>query len=263
MTGSGRPLAGLGILVTRPAHQADGLCRSIEELGGTAYRFPVLAIEAPRDPAPLAQIAERLDDYQWAIFISVNAVQRALTAILASRPWPASVRVAVIGRRSAEEIKAFGLQIDLCPHDRFDSEALLALPPMQAVTGQRVVIFRGEGGREHLADTLRKRGAIVDYVESYRRVRPQADSDLLVRQWRNGCLDVVLVNSIESLHNLKAMLGEDGVGLLQQAQLLVVSERLVPAAKALGVLPEPILAANATDDAVLEALLAWRSAQAQ
>lgn len=257
MNDAGR-LSGLGVLVTRPAHQADSLCRRIESLGGMAYRFPVLEIEAPKDAGPLQRIGARLEAYDLAIFISANAIERALGPILSSRTWPSSTRIAVIGRSSARALERFGLRADLFPAERFDSEALLALPELQQVAGKRCVIFRGEGGREHLADSLRRRGAHVDYVECYRRTRPRADAAPLLGAWREGGIHIVVVSSGESLHNLVAMLGDSGRELLFGTPLLVVSERMLPVARQLGFRHEPVLAADATDGAVVDALLDWR-----
>jgi uroporphyrinogen-III synthase len=256
---AGAALGGVGVLVTRPSHQAGGLCRLIEQHGGSAYRFPVLEIGDPVDSRPLQAVAERLEDYDWAVFISANAVDRALGSILALRDWPAATRIAVIGRRSAQSLRNYGLSADLYPSDRFDSEALLALPPMQQVAGQRVVIFRGDGGREYLAETLRERGAVVDYIEAYRRVRPHTDAAPLLARWRAGDIDIVVVNSGESLRNLVALIGEPGLALLRETPLLVVSERMLAVVQQFGIEAHPVVAENATDAAVLQALLAWRA----
>ena len=258
-------LAGLGVLVTRPAHQAEGLSRLIEQHGGRALRFPVLEILPPSDPGPLQRVTTRLHEYDWAIFISANAVERALAPILSTRSWPSATRIAVIGRSSEQALQRHRLHADLCPTGRFDSEALLALPAMQKenVDGARVVIFRGEGGREHLADSLRERGAQVDYVAAYRRARPEVDVAPLLAQWRAGAIDIVLVTSAESLHNLVTMTAGEGGELLRRTPLLVVSERMLPVLQQHGFDQPPVLAANATDAAVLEALLAWQAARAQ
>ncbi|WP_455234948.1 uroporphyrinogen-III synthase [Thiogranum longum] len=257
-SGATAPLEGVGVLVTRPAHQAETLCELIEQQGGKALRFPVLDIVDPIDTRPLMDIINRLERYDCAVFISANAVNRALTRILARREWPSTVKIAVIGKRSAAELEHFGLRADLCPRQEFNSEALLRLEQMHNVSGKRFVIFRGDGGREYLADTLRERGAIVDYVEAYRRVRPEPVMGDLLMRWRAGEVNIVVVNSNESLHNLFDMLGDDGRPLLVETPLLVVSERMIPLAQQLGLREPPQIAENATDQAVLKALLAWK-----
>lgn len=251
-------LQGCGVLVTRPVDQAGGLAQRITQLGGRAVLFPVLEITAPDDMRELEACTEQLDSFDIAIFVSANAVERALPSIIERRDWPAGLQIAVIGRRSAEALEAFGLQVDLCPQAHFNSEALLELDAMHQVSGRRIVIFRGNSGREFLADSLRERGAQVEYVETYRRFRPDADSTALVEAWRSGNIDLVQVNSVESLENLFAMLNEEGQVLLRQTPLLVVSERMLPVTERLGFAQVPILAANATDDAVLDALIEWQ-----
>ena len=258
MTAGTGALKGVGVLVTRPAAQADGLCKLIEKAGGAAHRFPVLEICAPLDPKPLRDIVDQLGNYNCAIFVSANAVRRALDVVLEEHPWPDDVSIAVIGQSSAKQLERYGLTADLCPEIRFDSEGLLALPALQSVDGQRFVIFRGDGGREYLADMLRRRGASVCYVEAYSRTRPEADAAPLLKQWQAGGIDVVVVNSAESLRNLWDMLGDIGQRLLQQTPLLVVSERMLPRVNPLGLVHPPILAANATDEAVVKALLDWQ-----
>ena len=256
---TGGLLQGVGVLVTRPGHQADALCRMIEAEGGRAVRFPVLEIRGPADETGLLNAIRNLESYHWAIFISVNANNRGMQRVLAGRSWPDSVRIAVIGRRSAREAELLGCPADLVPEQRFDSEGLLALPEMQAVQGQRIAIFRGNGGRELLAEQLRARGAEVDYVETYRRVCPSHNNvgDLL-RRWQAGEIQITLVNSAESLSNLEAMLGQDGQQLLQSTPLVVVSERMLSLARKAGFVQRPVLAANATDTAVFQALCNWR-----
>jgi uroporphyrinogen-III synthase len=223
------------------------------------YRFPVLEIRESDNPQALSDAIERLHDYDWAFFVSANAVDMALKRILQERSWPDSLNIAVVGKRSATELERFGLAAQLVPAHKFNSEALLDLAPMHRVQGQRCVIFRGNGGREYLGDTLRERGAEVDYVEAYQRVRPAGDAGALLEYWRAGGIDIVQVNSEDSLDNLTAMLGAEGRQMLHATPLLVVSERMLPRARALGFIQQPLLAANATDQAVLDALLEWRA----
>lgn len=255
-------LQGVGVLVTRPQHQSGPLSRMIEAEGGHAIRFAVLEIRDPDDPTSLSRSIRNLDSYQWAIFISVNAVSRGMRRVLAERTWPEQVRIAVVGRRSAQELEALGCPADLVPDQQFNSEGLLALAEMQAVQGQRIAIFRGNGGREFLADQLRARGAEVDYVETYRRVCPlHTDVGDLLQRWRAGEIHITVVNSAESLSNLEKLLGKDGQQLLKSTPLLVVSERMLPRLQKAGFVQRPVLAANATDTAVFEALCSWRKQQ--
>jgi uroporphyrinogen-III synthase len=142
------------------------------------------------------------------------------------------------------------------PHD---SEALLALPQLQDLSGQRILIIRGVGGRELLCETLRARGAAVNYAEVYQRTRPDSDTRDILAAWAQGAVDVVTVTSGEALQNLVAMLGEPGRGRLLTTPLVVVSGRMVQQALALG-FTSPRLAEAAGDAALMAALIAWRRA---
>ena len=160
MTAAAAPLAGRGIVVTRPAQQSGTLAGRIRAAGGRAILFPVLEIIDTPDLQPLNEAIDRLDDYQLGVFISPNAVVRAMRQVeTRRRQWPAPLRVAAIGKGSVRELERFGISGVLAPERHFDSEHLLELPELQAVAGQRVVIFRGDGGRELLGDTLAARGA--------------------------------------------------------------------------------------------------------
>jgi len=139
-----------------------------------------------------------------------------------------------VGRGSAKELERFGVTGVIVPHERFDSEALLDLPELKDVTGQRVVIFRGEGGRELLGDTLSARGARLEYATCYRRVKPELDASCLLEAWAHGKLHAVVVTSGEGLRNLFDMVGEAGQTLLQRTPTLVPHPRIAAAARDLG-----------------------------
>lgn len=254
-------LKGVRVLVTRPRDQADNLVRLIEARGGEAIRLPVIEIAEPQDTQALLTIIDRLNDFSLAIFISPNAVNRAMNLIHARGGWPPALRVACVGRGSARELKQFGIENVIVPPDRFDSEALLELPALQAVKGKRIVIFRGEGGREFLGDTLKSRGAEIEYAECYRRVRPDTDVTPLLRRGERGEIDIVSVTSVDGLHNLFNMVGETGQHWLIRSPIVVVSERMVEVCHQLGFITEPRLASPASDEAILEAIQAWRDGQ--
>lgn len=256
-----RTLAGARVLVTRPRDQAENLARLIEARGGEAIRFPVIEIAEPQDTQALLAVIGRLKDFALAIFISPNAVNRAMNLILARGGLPPALRVACVGRGSARELKHFGIEDVIVPQGRFDSEALLELPELQQVAGKRIVIFRGEGGRELLGDTLKARGAEIEYAECYRRVRPNTDTTPLLRRWARGEIDIVSVTSVDGLHNLFDMVGKAGQHWLIRTPIIVVSERMLEVCRELGFKTEPRVAATASDEAILEAIQAWRDGQ--
>ena len=252
-----QPLADMKVVVTRPEHQADALCAQIEAAGGKPVRFPVLEILEPTDSKPLIELIDRLDDFDIAVFISPNAVRKAMNLIRSRREFPESTKIAAIGRKSAQELKSFGRQADIYPNTRFDSEALLALPEMQDVAGKRIVIFRGDGGREVLADTLKARGASVEYANAYRRGRPDTDNGEILYLWSRNELATILVTSSEGLRNLFDMVGKLGQMWLRNTTLIVGGESMAETARELGFKVDPVVAADPSDEAMMEALLNW------
>lgn len=227
-------LAGRHIVVTRPAGQATHLAEALFELGAHPVLFPVLAIEDVVDTTPILDAAIRLDQYDWAMFVSPNAVDKALAVILAQRQWPDNLRVATVGHSSEAALARHGIRDVVAPQERFDSEALLELAPFGEVRGKRVIIFRGDSGRDLFGDTLKARGATVDYVACYRRTRPALDPASLIKLWNDGRLDALTVTSSEGLRNLYEMVGKLGQGWLKHTPTFVPHARIAEQARALG-----------------------------
>lgn len=231
------PLQGKRVVVTRPAEQADRLAREIEARGGTAVRFPVLAIFDVADPGLLRAAAQDIEGYDFAIFVSPNAAQRALGAITAQRAWPERVIAAAMGEASARAIARFGVSRIVTPlGGRHDSEALLERPEFApaAICGKRVALFRGDAGRELLGQTLEARGAKVTRIPCYRRGRPELDARPLRRLLAQGRIDAVTVTSSEGLRNLLAMVGAADAQALKAVPLFVGHQRIAGEARAMG-----------------------------
>jgi len=255
---AGRPLEGRGIVVTRPREQAEGLAQRIERAGGVAFRFPAIEVEDLEDLEPILALIDRLDEFDLAIFISPSAVTKAMNLVQLrrrGRAWPTGLRVAAIGRGSRRALEQLGFAGVLAPSAHADSEALLALPELAAVADRRVVIFRGDGGRELLGDSLRARGAEVSYAECYRRGRPRADCAPLLAAWARGAVHAVTVSSGAGLANLYDMLGKLGQQWLRATPLFVPHERLRGSAAQLGI--REIRVAGSADEDVVLALVAY------
>ena len=228
-------LAGRRVVVTRPGDQAAHFATLLRAAGGEPVLFPTLEILDAGDLRPVLALIERLDAFDLAIFISANAVEKALALVEKRRAWPPALRVVTVGRGSARELQRRGFASVIAPTERFDSEGLLDLPELKRVQGKRVVIFRGEGGRELLASTLSARGAAVEYAECYRRGRPDADPAPLLALCARRELDAFTVTSSEGLTNLYDMLGQAGRRCLRNTPLFAPHERIAAAARALGV----------------------------
>ena len=198
------PLHGRHIVITRPIGQAGKLTGLIKEAGGEVVSFPLIEIAPLENYQAFEEVMSHLHEYDWAIFISSNAVQNAMP-LVSKLKLPSNLKFAAIGPSTAAELSKFGIQNTLIPQDRFDSESLLALPEMQAVNNQKVMIFRGVGGREVLADTLKSRGAEVHFAECYQRINPQKDLSMITMLSQQGLLDAIVITSSEAMRHLLAM----------------------------------------------------------
>ncbi|MDR3352905.1 MAG: uroporphyrinogen-III synthase [Zoogloeaceae bacterium] len=198
-------LAGKTIVVTRPAAQAGALAAGIRAHGGLPFLFPLLEIHALEDAAPLAAIAATLADFAIAVFISVNAARHALPH-LPARAWPAGTRALAVGSGTARALAEAGIAA-ATPQQGFDSEGLLTLPCLapQEIAGKRVLLFRGNGGRELLQETLTRRGAQVTSAVCYRRGPPTTGVDAFLQQVRAGALSALILSSSEALGHLLAL----------------------------------------------------------
>ena len=246
------PLTGLTVLVTRPAAQCAVLCAEIERQGGSAIAFPAVEIEPVAVQATVSSA-----DYDLVVFVSVNAVEHGARQVARSE----RTRIAAIGRATAAALAAAELAADIVPEAGFTSEALLAHPQLQLTSGARVLIVRGEGGRELLKETFVANGMAVETREVYRRVRPDVDAARVAEveaRWADEGIDVVTATSIETLQNLQALLTERGRQLLSSTTLLVPSRRIVEAAVSAGLRGEAIVAAGADDASMIGALAQWR-----
>lgn len=218
---SPRRLEGMGVVVTRPRHAAEPLAAELMREGARVFVFPALAVE-DIEPSPAGQAAlARLPQADLAVFVSANAAQRGLAAARRGGPWPARVRVAAIGEATAAALRNEGFAHVISPVGRHDSDALLERPELQAVEGLHIIVFRGVGGRERLRQGLQARGARVDYVECYRRVRPAADPAPLLEAWARGEVHAVSVLSAETLENFVALAGPEAAPWLARTHLVV------------------------------------------
>src|SRR5487761_2763092 len=224
------PLAGLNIVVTRPREQAGVLQQRIEQLGGNVILFPLLEIEPVSDSSMLEDKVARLSDIELAIFISPNAVRYGMAAVQSFGALPARLRVATVGQASAQALREAGVTGVIAPTEGSDSEALLALPQLQNVKGWKIVIFRGDGGRELLGDTLQARGAEVEYITCYRRSKPSQYSRVLLAHR----LDAITLSSSEALSYLWEMLDETVRKQILSVPLFVPHPRIAEKAQKQG-----------------------------
>ncbi len=251
-------LKGYGVLVTRPEHQAGELAAAIEEAGGEAIRFPVIDIE-PQNSADVNRCLEALPTADITIFISTNAVIYGLPYADGDE-----TAIAAIGPSTKTAIESAGRQVDIFPAQGFDSEQLLTEAGLQDVAGKNIRIIRGDGGRELLAETLRERGATVDYLPVYRRLTRVYSPNLLTgleHRWRDGQINCVIAMSVDSLDKLLEVLPAGCHQLLDKTPLVTPSTRVLQTAS--DRIPEATvsLADSPKTDDMVRALIACRQSE--
>jgi uroporphyrinogen-III synthase len=230
------------VVITRPRAQAGELARAVAALGRTPVVLPLLEISAVEDESELERVLGRLADYALVAFVSPNAIDAVFARV---RQWPAGVALAVLGEGSRAALTRHGIDganaTIVSPPDaaRSDSEQLLRALDLPALAGRRVLIVRGDGGRELMADGLRAAGALVETVAAYRRkvarLTPELARSLgsLLAQQNDW-----IITSSEALRGLMDLvrgLGlDDAVAKMQQQHLIVPHARIAETARALG-----------------------------
>lgn len=249
-------LEGISVLVTRPEHQSQGFADLVENEGGVVLLFPVIEIQEIALSDDAEQILRDKDATDCLIFISANAVRLGLKAIREISPQRLKdTRVLAIGKATAAALINEGVQPDLVPPSPYNSEALLALPEMKDVQGKKYTVIKGKGGRTYLMEQLRLRGAHVNEIDNYVRVKPQARNsviDQLIKVDR----PVIAVTSVKGLHYLFEMITqEQSMWIKQYARFLVPGTRVADAVRDCHVHHSPWVAENATDAVMMEKLI--------
>jgi uroporphyrinogen-III synthase len=251
-----QPLAGAGIVVTRPAGRGESLCRRIEAAGGRAVSFPCIDIQPLATPVvdiPAGFAGQETAD--WLVFTSVAAVEHGIAA--ASRYRGDETRIAAIGTATHDALLAAGFESVTAPIEHQDSEGLLELPEFTDIRGRKILLVKGHGGRGLLASELAARGASVGRMDVYVRQLPPQSPDVLLDGWRNDRLDAIVISSRDGLENLYTLLPDEGRTFLRRTQLVAPTVRMLKLVQALDIPVEPVISQGASDDAVMNALNQW------
>ena len=252
-------LSGVTVLVTRPKHQTENLCALIEQAGGEALRFPTIEIRETDNPDALNKHIDTLPKSDIVIFVSPNAAEYGAQAINRRLGViPSHLCIIAMGEGTARELKRSAIAAHATPVGRAGSEVLLNNPILADVSGKTIVIFRGDGGRPLLGDTLRERGAQVDYAVCYQRAQPQIDPKPIQQRGSQGEIDIITLTSVTALDNLLAML--DPCDWIKSAPSVVFSQRIADACHQAGFSHTPVIVDEASDQGVVHKLVQWRRA---
>jgi uroporphyrinogen-III synthase len=247
------------VLVTRPAGEAaDALCAALVAAGCEAFSQPLLELTGSSELTPVQRhMLQDLAHYQHIIFVSGNAVRFGMPWIEDYWPQlPVGVNWYAIGDATAKSLARFHIKA-ITPVESMTSEGLLALPYLRNVQGQRVLIIKGEGGRDVLRTELFHRGALVDELACYQRSLPELPAGALGTLIGQREIDVILLSSGEGLTNLLLLLSLAETTNFKRVGLIVPSERVADMARDAG-FDSVVTAENASDEAMLRALQQWR-----
>lgn len=245
-----------GVLITRPAPQAEGIKAGVEARGLQALLFPTLEIELNSADSISSSLRE-INAGDILIFVSPNAVYGVFNTIDTDlRGRIASAQIAAVGRRTQAALEDENLFVAITPDRRHqNSEGLLQHALLQHLDGRRVYIVRGQSGRETLKRTLTERGAHPVYIQAYTRTLPSNyNPEPVIQGIVSGTIGYVMLTSFEAFENLCEMLGEGAETLLEKTEFIVAGARI--ARKVGASHPRLVLheADSAADDSMLAAL---------
>ncbi|MGY3941986.1 uroporphyrinogen-III synthase [Aeromonas tecta] len=235
-------------LVVRPARQADELVQLLRRSGHHPLCCPLLETRAGSELHQLPQLLAKAD---VVIAVSMHAVNFAHHFLLQTGlTWP-HIDYFAVGQASADAFAEVGIQAQSPEDPR--SEGLLLLPALQKLTGKRVLILRGNGGRDLIARTLASRGALVHYCATYERHYPELDGNALTHHWQAAGLDSLLITSGELLQRLLELVPSQQQPWLYDRLLVVPSPRVAEQAEAAG-FTRIVIAQGASNQALTAAL---------
>lgn len=236
------------------------LCRLLAAQGANPVRLPAIEVRSFGDRDVVHASVEPLREFDLIIFLSANAVRFGAALLDQQRDLP----LAAVGPATLRALNQAGYRVPILPTEGFDSEGLLAHPRLQNLTGQRVLTIKGLDGRELLEQVLEQRGAAVTACAVYERRRAIPDEARLAeveQQLQDDVLHVITATSLEIADSLLAMAAARPALHEHFSRLhwLVPSQRIAAGVQALGLAAPLLLAASAEDQALVDALVRWRS----
>lgn len=255
------PLKDKWIVVTRPKHQAENLRLKLEAAGARVLLFPLQEIKQPDNVLMVQEQLSRIASYDLAIFISPNAVEYTFKSI--DTNILGTLKVAAIGKKTKALLEAKGITVDFYPKGIANSETFLAMPELlNFCKNKKIVILRGNGGRDLIRNTLQQESSSVDYIEVYKRNRPYQDLSVLSEHYYRNELDIILISSGNGLENLFQTVSDNA--WLTEITLLLGSKRIKEQAFALKEhLGELFFTQDPNDEAAYMKLLEWAKMDSQ
>jgi uroporphyrinogen-III synthase len=230
------------VVITRPLAQAEPLAEKIAAMGREVILFPLLEIHPLDDTSSLRAALDEIDDYAMVAFVSPNAIDASFAL---RKDWPQHVAFSVMGEGSRKTLAQYGIHsathtiVSPRNPEQTDSQTLLQALDLSALHGKKVLIIRGESGRELLSDALRAAGVLVTQVAAYRRAAPRLNATMSYRlKQLIETPNIWLVTSSEALRILiqmvRQVMDENGVVKTQHKKIIVPHARIAETARMLG-----------------------------
>jgi len=240
-------------LITRPRAKGEQLVRLIEAANGAALCCPFIEISAGGQFDKVSSLLEKLQPDDYIIAISDNAVNYANTSLInANKAWPQQVNYIAVGPTTAKCWHKYGINHAKIPRTH-DSEGVLALLTNTQVEHKNIVILRGNGGRETMAEDLTKRTANVTYCEVYQRTAPYYEPEQLVNKWQQFAINSVIITSGEILGNLIKTIPYTALPWILNLHFIVPSQRIAALANELGI-EHVTIASGASNNSLFNAV---------
>ncbi|RJX65299.1 uroporphyrinogen-III synthase [Vibrio sinensis] len=219
------------VLVTRPGQQGLSLCQQLEKVGVSSIHHPLITFRAG-DELPL--LPDNINNVDIVIAVSQHAVTFAAQIMnQAEKSWPSTISYLAVGQKTAHVLSKTTQQQVHYPNIS-DSEHLLNLPPLLDIKNKRVLILRGNGGRELIYDTLSARGANVEYIEAYQRQNRAFNANVHIPRWQEEQVNKLIITSSGQLNHFIEMMNSTQLNWVFKLTLYVPSERIAIEAHQLG-----------------------------
>ena len=213
-----RPLLGKRIIVTRAREQASDMVKRLSDLGAECLEFPTIKVVPPEDTTPLKGAIERLPDYNWIVFTSVNGVKFFFDLLFDAEKDVralAHLNTAAIGPATAAELLKYGLKSDIIPKN-YRAESVVEAFSQEPLNGKKILLPRAKEARPVLPVELRKMGAEVDEVIAYVTEKVRENVEMLIDQLEKKAIDLISFTSSSTVKNFKTLLPEDRFNSLME-----------------------------------------------
>ena len=245
----------MAVLVTRPDERGKQLVDLLNQSGMTALYLPLFSFQCGAELEQLPSKLNQLKVGDYVFFVSRSAVDFSVKILKKSGfQWREDLRYITVGQNTAQYFSCQSERAIHYPISQENSEGLLALPQMQTLSGRRILILRGNGGRNYFAEQATSRGAIVETLECYRRKPINYNQEEQIDICKRSGTDTLVVTSLEILRGLIELIPKHEQEWLKSCRLVTVSERIADAAKNYG-WQTIILSPKADNQSLLNTLL--------